>query len=211
MITVSLLDDHPVVLDGIQRMLRDADDIELLPFFRDTAALMSFLCNTAPDVLLLDLILPGTYPWNLPLLLREEFPAVKILVLTSLDQPTFAFSLMESGINGYLLKSCDKFILLEAIRTVYAGSSYLDPALQKQFSEHQAMAPHTGIRLSEREIRILQLIAEEHTNAGIARRLHLGLKSIEAIRKDLYLKLGVTNGAGAVRKGIALGLINHGF
>lgn len=207
MITVSLLDDHPVVLDGIQRMLRDAKDIKLLPFFHEAEALTTYLTGCVPDVLLLDLIFPGIHPRNLPLSFRENYPAMKILVMTSLDQPYLAFSLIEAGINGYLLKSCDKYMLLEAIRVVHAGAKYLDPALQKQFTGMQHALPHAGIHLSEREIRMLQLIAEEYTNAGIARQLHLGLKSIEAIRKDLYLKLGVTNGAGAVRKAIELGLL----
>lgn len=209
MITVSALDDHPVVLDGIARMLEDVAEVELLPFFRDSGSLLEEFSIKQPDVLLLDLILPGTEPQNFAYHLKVTYPATRILVLTNLDHPEMARSLLECSVDGYLLKDCDKYLLVEAIRQVSMGRSFIDPRLKEKFDEPDNKDDKTDL-LSGREKIILSLIAEEYTNSEIAQRIHLSLKRLEAVRRDLYLKLGVTNGAGAVRKAIEMGLIKTG-
>lgn len=207
MITVSLLDDHPLVLDGVKRMLEDAKDIIMLPFYTCADQLLRYLEVRQPEVLLLDLILPDAAAKNLIPALKERYPAMKILALTSLNQPYYALSLLRSGISGYLLKDCHKDTLQEAIRTVASGARFIDPGLKLDLGGEQEMSDGTLLMLTDREQQMLELIVFEHTNREIARKLHLGIKSIEVIRKDLYLKLGVTNVAGLVRKAIQMGWI----
>lgn len=207
MIKVSALDDHPVVLNGIARMLEGVADIELLPFFKDIDSLLRYFSRTLPDVLLLDLILPGIEPQNLADFLRTSYPTIKILVLSNVDHPLMAYSLLSTGISGYLLKDCDKYMLLEAIRGVFNGSTHIDPTIKGKLSGFQRTDGPNNALLSSREQKILSLIARENTNNEIAKELHLSIKRVEAIRKDLYIKLGVTSIAGLVRKAIQMGWI----
>lgn len=208
-IKVSIADDHPIVLNGIRKILEDFHNIEVLGVFKGGKALLSGLRKQQPDVLLLDINMPDVQGDELARMITKSYPAVKILVLTNMDQAFFVHHLFKNGASGYLLKNAESETLSEAIKSVYLGIRYIDPALKQKMSQDafDAQGAPTVPTLTRREQEILELIAEEYTSHEIAKKLFIALSTVENHRLNLFLKLGVKNAAGLVRKSVQLGLI----
>jgi len=208
-IKVSIADDHPIVLNGLQNILKDFRTLEITGVFRNGKELLNGLRRQQPDVLLLDINMPDLQGDELTKIISSNYPQVKVLVLTNIDQIFFVRHLFKNGACGYLLKNAESDTLYEAIKAVYMGIRYIDPALkekigQEMFDEAGAPAIPT---LTRREQEILELIAEELTSHQIAQKLFITLSTVENHRLNLFLKLGVKNVAGLVRKSVQLGLI----
>lgn len=209
-IRITIADDHHVVVEGLQRMLEGQPKVTICDVCMNGNALMESLAKQQPDVLLLDIQMPGTQGDELAKIITEQYPQVTILTLTNLNQTFHVRNMFLNGAKGYLLKSADQFTLLEAIETVHKGNQFVDPSLREQMLsemlENRAKA-HSVPVLTQREKEILELIASEYTSAQIGKKLFLSLSTVENHRINIFFKLGVKNVAGLVRKAIQLGII----
>ncbi len=207
-INLTIADDHPVVLHGIQRMLQDAAHIRVFDICYNGGDLLLCLKKQQPDVLLIDIQMPGKNGDELAKIINEEYPRISILALTNMNQTFHVRNMLMSGALGYLLKSSDPHILLKAIETVYSGKQFIDPVMKEMMLEESIVVRNVDTpALTLREKEMLELIVNEYTSQEIAEKLCLSNRTIENYRLNLQFKLGVKNTAGLVRKAIQLGLV----
>jgi two-component system response regulator NreC len=159
-------------------------------------------------VLVLDLNMPGTSSLEAIPVIREESPATQIVVLTMQREPAFAREALSAGALGYVLKEAADEELIEAVRCAAAGSRYLNPALGARIASEPPPGPPDN--LSKREVDVLRLIALGHTNAEIAERLFLSVRTVETHRAHIQQKLGLSTRAELVAYVIGHGLISAG-
>jgi len=206
MITVSIADDHPLIIHGIQKMLGLYDNITITGMYPDGASLLDGLEQTLPDILLLDIQMPGKNGIELAGIIQKKYPAVKIIALTNVDVPVQVKKMMRTGCMGYLLKNITPQILITAIQTVYNGEQYIYADIEKRLLNH-LLAPAATTLITRREKEILQMIAAENTNQEIADQLHLSIYTVINHRNNLLAKLNVKNTAGLVKIAMQEGLI----
>lgn len=208
-LSVHIADDHVITTSGIERMLQDHPLIAIDGIYHNGQSLLKGLETRQPDVLLLDIQIPGMQGDELAKTITEKYPAIVILVLTNMDLPFYVRNMFASGVKGYLLKSASKNTLVEAIETVNRSQTYIDRALRPLVNELIGSKRKPDmLTLTKREQHILEMVAGEKTNQQISKELFISLRTVENHRTNLFLKLGVKNVAGLVRKGIQMGLIN---
>ena len=205
MISVALTDDHYIVLEGLQRILNQVTDIRVINSYHHGEELLDGLTQAQPDVLILDIQMPGKDGVELAGIITAKYPSIKIIALTNLDMPGMVRRMLEAGCMGYILKDSSPEIIEAAIRSVHAGEKYLHPALSRQMMNNMFAPAHKT--LTKREKEILLLITEELTNQQIADKLFLSLRTVENHRNNLLQKLDVKNTAGLVKVAIREGFI----
>lgn len=173
---------------------------------RDGDELLRFLAATAADVLLLDIQMKGLHGEQLARAVHGQFPGLPFIALTNIDHPFTARSIMAAGARGYLLKGADRDLLGKAIMTVHGGQFFIDEQMQGALLGTGGREQQLPV-FTERELAVLELISRERTTKEIAAQLFISVSRVEACRMDLFLKLGVRNVAGLVRRAIQLGLI----
>lgn len=206
-IKIIIVDDHPVVLQGLQHILRQYSNIELLGACTDGPMLQEMLSLRRPDLILMDIQLPDMNGFDLTKLIKKKYPRIAILVLTNMNLTYQVRRMMKEGADGYLLKSAAPAILIEAIETVAKGALYIDPNLKDQLLKEGFEKDTSELTLSVREKEILVLIAEELTTAQIAKRLFISQRTVDNHRFNMLAKLGVKNTVGLIRKALAMGII----
>ncbi|WP_118950772.1 response regulator [Taibaiella helva] len=209
MITVFITDDHPLVSKGIRDMLSPYPSIQIIGTFLSGAALLAGIKVQQPDVLLLDIQLPDMRGEEITLMLRKNFPDVKVLALTNFNNTLYASNMLKSGAFGYLLKNTDEETLVDAIETVYRGETYLSPDMKirvEDFRKKIQRKTSSKASLTIREIEILTLLTKGFSNQQIADELFLSKRTVENYRLNLTLKLEVKNTAGLVKYAVELGL-----
>jgi two-component system response regulator NreC len=205
-IEIVVADDHTVVRGGLRRLLDAEPDFSVVAEAGDVDATLEQVALHRPTVLVLDLHMPGG--GSLPALpaLREASPETAILVLTMQDDPGFAREAMQRGARGYVLKEAEEAELIHALRTVADGGTYLQPELGARLLT-DAGAPAQATPLTQREREVLRLLALGHTNAEVAGRLHISVRTVETHRANLQGKLGVSGRAELVRHALERGLV----
>lgn len=209
-IKVAILDDHPLVIGGLIGMLQLYPQIEVLATYSQANALLEGLKTEQPDVLLLDIQLPEMSGNEVAEIVLRQYPNIRIVVLTSVDNIYQVKDMMRRGCKGYLLKSADPKVVLEAIEQVYAGKQYFDAPIKDLLLQDSLKIQGEGAAkpgLTRREKEILQLIVAEHTNQEIADKLFLSLRTVEHHRYSIMHKLGVKNTVGAIKAALQLGLV----
>ncbi|WP_118973968.1 response regulator [Taibaiella koreensis] len=209
-IRIAIADDHHLISEGIANMLRYSADIELVGAFPDGPALFEGLELVQPDVLLLDIQMPGMQGDEIAAVLKRCFPRLKIIALTSFDTLFHIRRMMQQGIEGYLLKHIRRESLVEAITLVFGGGTYLDEAVSKLIDEDdqlQRRQKAMGTLLTKREKEILVLIAANHTSSEIAVQLFISKRTVEHHRESIFAKLEVKKVSALVQKAVQLGLI----
>jgi two-component system response regulator NreC len=199
-ITIVVADDHAVVRGGLRRLLETEPDLEVVAEAGDVEETKAQVTAHRPAILLLDLHMPGG--GSLPALraIRDASPGTAILILTMQDDPGFAREAMLRGASGYVLKEAEEADLLNAVRTVSGGGTYLQPELGARMLT--GVSPLTG-----REREVLRLLALGHTNSETADRLHLSVRTVETHRANIQSKLRSTSRADLVRHALESGLI----
>lgn len=209
MITVAIVDDHPMVISGLEQMLADATGIRLAGLHTSGQSFLNSLSHTVPDVLLLDLQLPDMQGEDIVQLLLEAQPTVQVIVLSSMDVLYRVKKLLQMGCKGYSLKNITKEALQQAIREVAAGRLYLDPVIQQallQDAIHQKnTASLSGPHLTRREKEILHLLFEGLSSNEIGERLFLSPRTVDNHRKSLMKKFEVTNTTKLMKAARVLG------
>jgi two-component system, NarL family, response regulator NreC len=199
-ITIVVADDHAVVRGGLRRLLDGEPDLHVVAEAGDVDETKARVAEHRPAILLLDLHMPGGGSLQALRAIREASPETGVLVLTMQDDPGYAREAMQRGARGYVLKEAEEADLLHAVRTVAAGSTYLQPELGARLLA--APAP-----LTERERDVLRLLALGHTNAEAGELLHLSVRTVETHRANIQSKLGITSRAELVRHALDAGLI----
>lgn len=210
-IRIAIADDHPMIINGLQKMLADCADIHLTGTYSDGNELLQGLAQTEPDVLLLDIQMPGRTGEELVPEILEQYPALNILILTNFDNPVYLSSMLRKGVLGYLLKTTGRDMLIKAIESVYAGKEFIEPAMQQKIASLGQRANRVGhmqVKMTAREKEILPLIVKGLTDKQIAEKLFLSLYTVKNYRNNLLLKLDVKNTAELITKSLKLGLID---
>lgn len=203
--TVVLADDHNVIRAGLRSMLEAEADLRVIGEAADAASAQKLVRDRRPDVLVLDLQMPGAEPATDIPTLREAVPGTAIVVLTMRSDPRKARDLLRAGAAGYVLKQAADRKLTEAIRIAAGGGSYIDPELGGALAKLEADPLDT---LNERERELLRLVALGYTNREIGERLFLSVRAIEVNRAKLMEKLGIESRPDLVRFAIEQGVID---
>ena len=197
-ITVVLADDHAVVRAGLRFLLDAEDEIDVIAEAGDCPGAIAVTEARRPDVLVLDLGMPGGSGLETIATLVASAPETAIVVLTMQDDPAFARGALSRGARGYVLKEGADEELLEATRAAARGETYLNPRLGARLATERPGPQFDGDELTGREIDVLRRIALGHTNAEIADQLFLSVRTIETHRAHIQSKLNRTSRAELV-------------
>lgn len=203
--TVVLADDHNVIRAGLRTMLEAEQDLRVIGEADDASSTTKLVEDRRPDVLVMDLQMPGADPAEDIARLRESSPGTAIVVLTMRNDPRKARDLLRAGAAGYVLKQAADRKLTEAIRIAGGGGSYVDPELGGEMAKLESDPLDS---LSERERELLRLVALGYTNREIGERVYLSVRAIEVNRAKLMEKLGIQSRPELVRLAIENGVVD---
>jgi DNA-binding NarL/FixJ family response regulator len=210
-IRVLIADDHTLVRDGIRAVLSRAADLEVVAEASDGQAALDEAKRTQPDVVLLDIAMPGLGGLETVPLLRREVPSAHILILTQYEQPEYVRRFLHLGVGGYVLKKAAGVELIAAIRAVHRGGLVVDPAVARDVLRETTGGqtipsddPYDS--LTERERQVLKLVAEGRSNKDVASLLDISVKTAMTHREHVMKKLGLHNRTDltsfAIRRGV---------
>ena len=208
---VLVVDDHAVVRSGIRSLLAAEPDLEVVAEASNARDAIFEARARQPDVILLDVVMPGESGIEVLPRLKKEAPDAKVLVLSMQDDPRYVREAFAQGANGYVLKEAADAEVVGAVREIAAGGEYVHPALGARMvaAEAQARAAAAADPLSEREREVLRLLALGHTNQEIAKQLYISVRTAETHRAHIMQKLGLSTRAELVRHAIAHGLLSE--
>ncbi len=204
-IRIVIADDHAIVRRGLRMLLDGEPDFEVVAEADNAEAARRYVHGHHPHVLVLDINMPGGSSLDTVPTIRAESPETQIVVLTMQDEAAYARRAMRAGVLGYVLKEAADEELVEAVRRAAAGQSYLNPRLGARVAAEPPPGPPDG--LSEREVEVLQMIALGHTNAEVAVKLHVSVRTVEAHRAHIQQKLLLVSRSELVRYAIDRGLM----
>jgi DNA-binding NarL/FixJ family response regulator len=207
-VRVLIADDHPHFRDGLRALLLSAPDIEVVGEAKDGEEAISRAARLQPDVVLMDLNMPGTGGIEATRRILHTSPHISVLVISMYEDDDSVFAALKAGARGYLLKGALKAEILRAIRAVVSGEAIFGPAIARRLMQYFAAPrpetpPEAFPELTEREREILELIARHETNPEIAHRLHLSPKTV---RNHVSNKLQVADRAQAIIRAREAGL-----
>ncbi len=211
-IKVAIVDDHPMVISGLCNMMDSYEDIALYGKYQDGAELLAGLEQKLPDVLLLDIQMPGETGVELAPLLCRKYPTMAILALTNLNSVLYIYNMLKHGVKGYLLKTTTEDNLVKAIRQVHAGGEFVELELRQKLNDFTSkMRREASLKatLTTRERDILKMIVDGYTTKEISEKLFLGYRTVESYRFNILMKLDANNTATLVRKVIESGILDE--
>ena len=208
---VLVVDDHAVVRSGIRSLLQAEADFDVVGEASNARDAIFEARALKPDVILLDVVMPGESGIEVLPRLKKEAPEAKVLVLSMQDDPRYVREAFAQGANGYVLKEAADAEVVGAVREIAAGGEYVHPALGARMvaAEAQARAAAAADPLSEREREVLRLLALGHTNQEIAKQLYISVRTAETHRAHVMQKLRLQSRAELVRYAIARGLLEQ--
>ena len=210
MIRAVVVDDHAVVRSGIRLLLDREDDIEVVDEAGSAKDAVFAVRALKPDVVLLDVVMPGESGIEvLPKLLHES-PETRVLVLSMQDDPSYVREAFAAGASGYVLKEAADEEVVAAVREIAKGERYVHPALGARLvaAEAEERAAAEADPLSDRERDVLRLLALGHTNQEISKQLYISVRTAETHRAHIMQKLGLSSRAELVRYALSRGLLS---
>ncbi len=208
--TIVLADDHTIVRSALRALLEGEDGLAVVAEASDVDEAVRKVLGYKPSVLVLDLTMPGGSSLDaIPRMLKAS-PSTAIVVLTMEDDPRLAREALRLGALAFVLKEGADSELLAAVRAARAGESYLDPRLGARIAATLAASTGPPDGLDERELEIVRLVALGHTNATIADRLHLSVRTVESHRAQIHRRTGLATRAELVSYARRHGLLDHG-
>ncbi len=210
--SILLADDHQVVIDGLRSLLANEQDMSVIGQASDGMQVLPTVLALHPDVLVLDLMMPGMNGLEVSRQMREKAPDTKVIILSMHSNDAYVLEALRNGVAGYVLKQADARTLLDAVRAVRTGVRYLSPPLSMEKVERWEVETRTNTldlfdTLSSREREVFQLAAEGLTSAVIGARLDIGRRTVETHRANILRKLGIKTHGELVRLAIKRGLI----
>jgi len=209
-IRILIADDHNVVAEGLRHLIQAQPDMQVLATVADGREAVRQAAALQPDVVLMDLSMPELNGADATRAILEREPNCRVIVLSMYAEREYVRRAVRAGALGYVVKRSAATELVEAIRAVHAGSRYLSQKVADVVIDEHAGDEKDDLlgRLSAREREVLQLLAEGHTGAAIAKRLQLSQKTVETYRARMVEKLGIRDVAGLVRFAIQKGLVS---
>lgn len=208
-IRVLIVDDHAVVRSGLRRVLEAEDDLEVVGEAGDMRTAVFEAREQKPDVVLMDVVMPGGTGIEATPAVLQEVPEAKVLILSMQDDPLYVREAFAAGASGYVLKEAADTEVVAAVREVAGGGRYVHPALGARLvaADAEERARVEADPLSDREREVLRLLALGHTNQEIAGTLFLSVRTVETHRAHVMQKLRLTTRAELVRYAIDSGLL----
>jgi two-component system, NarL family, response regulator NreC len=214
MVSIVLADDHPIVRQGMRTLLEGQLNYDVVGEADDGLAALAMVERLKPDVLIVDVMMPGLNGLEVTRRVREQFPRTRVVVLSMHSNEPYVLDALRSGATAYVLKATSTASLIEAVRAAATGQRYLSPPLTDrainayiQRAEDSSAAPDAYKMLTSREREVLQLAAEGLTNAEIGDRLSISPRTAETHRTNLLRKLKLRSQTELVRYAIQRGLI----
>ncbi|SRR6266545_129005 len=204
-ITILIVDDHALLREGLREILEAQDDLMVIGEAGDSASAIALVAEKRPDVILLDVEIPGEDVTTTVSRIRSLSPDSKVIILSMYDGPQLLRSLLAAGVRGYLLKSVHRQELVTAIRSAHSDNGRIVLAVSRE-SLAQAQQPSSEL-LSAREREVLELTAQALSNTQIASRLSLTEATVKRHLRNIFVKLGAVSRIDAVNKATAASLI----
>lgn len=210
-IRLMIVDDHIVVRRGLRSMLAGADDVEIVGEASDAGEAVELVTMVEPDIILLDIRMPGMDGLRLLRVLSDRLPQIKVIILTNYDEEQLLLEAFRVGAYGYLLKNVGRDALLEALHTVHEGRRMLSPEVMdrilRQFAELNQQQTLEEFGLSAKEVELLGHVAEGNTNRQIAEKMFWSERTVKRKLSDVFRKLDATDRAHAVAVAMRHGLL----
>ena len=203
-IRVLIVDDHPMVAEGIQSILESYDDIEVLACINDGAEAVEQTAELCPDVILMDLNMPKLGGLSATEIILERQPDTNIVILSMHDSPEYISTALSHGAKGYILKDVQTEEIKQAIDAVMAGESYLCTGAKAALKPKDGEAREA---LTGREQTILLELAQGKSNKDVAQTLDISVRTVETHRKNIKRKLGISSTAGLTRYALEHGML----
>ena len=209
---VAIVDDHKMFRQGVEAMLDDHDDVSLAWGSANSAETLAKMKEEVPDVIMMDITLGEESGISLTKKIMEIYPDIKILGLSMHKEDNYIVKILECGAKGYLLKDAGSDEMVRAIKKVFNGETYYSSHVTNVLIKHvtQGTKPsETGdqVKLTNREIEVLKLIAEEYSNPEIAVKLFISIRTVDTHRRNLLDKLHAKNTAGLVKYAMKHGMV----
>ncbi|MEX0287911.1 MAG: response regulator [Flavobacteriaceae bacterium] len=204
MIKVFVVDDHKMVIEGFQLLLKDVAEIEVVGYEFNAEKALKSAPKIAPDVILLDINMPGMNGIDACKEFKKLLPETKVVAITMHKEGSLIKMMLGNGAMGYVLKNAGREELIQAIKTVYGGKMYLDDlandiVINTMTTRKSKRSASPFPKLSRREKEVLRLILNEHTTQEIADKLFISFGTVETHRRNMLLKTGTRNTAGLVK------------
>ncbi len=204
-IKVMIVDDHPVVREGLKQLLEVNEDIQVISEAGNGLECLHLLGEFSPDLIFMDIRMPGISGIETTRLAHQKYPGIKIIMLTIYEDDQYVTEAVQAGAKGYVLKQVQRDELIKIIRDVMADRAFLDPSVTATVLErlkHGDSTPQKKdkVPLTQRELEVLKGIVAGHTDRAIGRSLHIAESTVRSHIKSLYKKLGVTSKSQAVAK-----------
>jgi two-component system nitrate/nitrite response regulator NarL len=210
-IRILLVDDHPVVREGIRSYLTKHKHLEIVGEALDGAAALEQAREFLPDVILMDINMPGMNGLTATARLHQELPQIRVLILTVHNSKEYILPIIRCGASGYVLKDTSPAELIRAIEAVYNHESFFSPTVTRivveDYQIHDREPRPDLASLSRREREVLELIAREHTNKEIAATLGVSVRTVETHRERIMAKLNIRSIAGLTKFAISSGIV----
>jgi DNA-binding NarL/FixJ family response regulator len=211
-VRIVLADDHILLRAGLRKLLESIEGVTVAGEADDGLALLALATELQPDMVLMDIAMPGLNGLEAAARLAKSMPRTKVLILSMHQSEEYVRQALKSGASAYLLKDAAPVELELAIRAVLRGETYLSPAVSRgvvsDYVQRLREAPDAGSGLTPRQTEVLQLIAEGLSTKDIARRLDLSVKTVETHRTQLMRQLDIHEIAGLVRYAMRIGLVS---
>lgn len=213
-IRVLIVDDHQLMIEGLRSLLEVEDDIAFVAGANSMAETLSFLVNNEVDVILMDINMPEGSGIEATEKIKAKYPRTKIIALSMHDDISVITKMIQAGASGYILKRTNMNEVVEALRTVFKNGRYLSNNTQQIIMDNlgnPANLPDAKEEskpvLSSREIEVLNLIAKEYNNEEIAEKLFISERTVEAHRRNIFIKTKTKSIVGLIKYAISKGLI----
>ncbi len=203
-IKVLAVDDHYMVIEGLRSLLQNQAGIDWLGHASHADSCLAFLKKQLPDVILMDINMPGKSGIELCKEVKEKYPSVYVIGLSTFNQQSFIKKMMDNGASGYVLKNATKEELLKAIAVVSKGKTYL--SVEASLSLRKPADPEIPV-ITRREKEVIALIADGLTNGEIAEKLFISITTVDSHRKNLLAKFEVKNTAALIKKAAQFNLL----
>jgi two-component system response regulator NreC len=215
---ILLADDHDVVRSGLKALLRTSPEFAIVGEACDGEEAVRLAAELQPDIVMMDISMPRLDGIGATRLIKQQHPAVRIIVLTVYEQEEYVYQILHAGASGYVLKNAGKREIFDAIKAVRAGDRFFSPNVSRLIIDgflkraedqdrKESLAGPVNTQLTKRETEVLKYIAMGHTNRQIAETLFLSFRTVNTHRANLMQKLDIHDTAGLVRHAISLGLL----
>ncbi len=205
MIRVILAGDHTILREGLRELLKHERGIKIVAEVIDGKQLLNTLKDTPADVVLIDITMPTMNSVDATRYIAGNYKSTNVLVLPMLDHPARIKQMMEAGAKGYFLRNVGKEEFILAIKNLAAGKPFVTPKLASKLKDQDVHI----VKLSKRELQVLQLLAEGLTNKEIAEKIFLSKRTVETHRKNLLDKTDSKNGPALIKYAILMGILNE--